>query len=84
MRDFSEIEDSQHAFEIIRRIAADAGKSAAAEARAAGLPLIFERNNQIIRLYSDGKKEIVSRKPPVGNQFYFFYKPGTVLHLLKK
>lgn len=45
MRDFSEVEDSPRAFEIIKQLASDAGIRAAAEAKAAGLSGIFVRGN---------------------------------------
>jgi hypothetical protein len=84
MRDFSEIEDSPQAFEIIKQLAVKAGESAAVEANAAGLTRIFVRNNQIIRLYPNGKEEVVIASLPKGNKFYINYKPGTIFHLRKK
>jgi hypothetical protein len=80
MRDFSEVEDSRFAFKIIKSIAVKAGRDAMAESKAAGLPHIFVRNNQVIRIHANGKEEIIATRPPKGNQFYFFYQPGTIFH----
>ena len=81
---FSEVEDSPNAFDVIKEIAENAGKSAAAEARAAGLSNIFVRDNQIIRLYPNGEEEVVVTDLPKGYKFYVKYKPGTVFHGRKK
>ena len=81
---FSDVEDSPEAFNIIKKIAQNAGKSAAAEARTAGLSNIFVRNNQIILSYPNGKEEVVATNLPNGNEFYVKYKPGTVFHVNKK
>lgn len=83
-RDFTAVEDSPMAFDIIRELAAKAGKSAAAEAKAAGLSRIFVRNNQIIRLHANGTEEVVLAPLPKGNQFYIQYNAPTVLHAGKK
>jgi len=81
---FSEVEDSPDAFNVIKEIVENAGKSAAAEAKAAGLSNIFVRDNQIIRLYPNGNEEVVITNLPKGNKFYVKYKPGTVFHAGKK
>jgi hypothetical protein len=80
----SDLEDIPGSFEIIGQIAAKAGKSAATEAKVAGLSQIFARNNQIIRLYPDGKEEVVSDITLGASKFYFIYKPATVLHAGEK
>jgi hypothetical protein len=83
-KDFSEVEDSPNAFEIISEIGSLAGQGAVAEAIAAGLPRVFIRNNEIIRLLPDGTEEIITGPDFKGRKFYYSYKPGTVLHLRKK
>jgi len=83
-RDFSDVEDAENADEIIREIAATAGKNAAAEAKAAGLPLTFIRNDEIIQVSADGKETTLQ---PIGSAlppFYVKYKPFTVFHARKK
>ncbi|WEK36585.1 MAG: hypothetical protein P0Y53_03650 [Candidatus Pseudobacter hemicellulosilyticus] len=83
-RDFSDVEDSEDAFEIIKELAATAGKSAAAEAKAAGLPRTFVRDNSIILQYPDGKEEIIDSRLPDINVFFFSVNPGKILHARKK
>lgn len=48
-RDFSSVEDAPNSFDIIKDIVYKAGKNAMAEAKAAGLPHTFARNDQIIQ-----------------------------------
>lgn len=83
-RDFSEVEDSPFALEIIRQLGAKAGKSAMAEARAMGLPITFARGNEIVRVFPDGKEEIVPAPLPACGTFYIRYKPGTVFRRRRK
>jgi hypothetical protein len=78
--DLSEIEDSPDGFEIISRIAVVACQNAAAEARAAGWPLIFVRANQLIRQDSGGKETVLKAGREGGNPFYYEYEPGIVLN----
>lgn len=86
-RDFSSVEDAPNSFEIIRNIVYRAGKNAAAEAKAAGLPHTFARKNEIVRLKQNGEEEIIETaetsiaKPA---SFYIRYKPSTILHARKK
>jgi hypothetical protein len=80
---FSDVEDSKKAFEIISSIFIRAGKNAAAEAKAAGLSQIFVRNNQLIRVSGDGKETVVKTSPDKAKSFYVKYKPSTVLHARK-
>ncbi len=58
-RDFSSIEDAPNSFEIIRDVVYRAGKNAAAEAKAAGLPQTFARKNQIIQKKHNGEEEVI-------------------------
>lgn len=80
---FSDIEDSPDAFKIIKELGSNAGKSAAAEAKAAKLPRIFARDNQIIMIDPNGHEQVVTTNSPKGNKFYISYKPGTKLHATK-
>src|SRR3982751_5317196 len=43
---------------------AAAGRQAARETRAAGLPLTYKRGNQIVREYPDGRREVLETLPP--------------------
>ena len=86
-RDFSSVEDAPNAFDIIKNIVYKAGKNAAAEAKAAGLPHTFARNNQVIRMNQNGEEEIIetSESSPLKSASYFIrYKPSTILHARKK
>ncbi len=86
-RNFSSVEDAPNSFEIIRDIVYRAGKNAAAEAKAAGLPQTFARNNQIIRKKHNGEEEVISTveaSPVKLASFYIRCKPSTVLHARKK
>jgi hypothetical protein len=79
------VEDSPNAVEIISEIGFLAAQNAIAEAKAAGLPRVYIRNNEIVRLYPDGTEEII--EDPFlkeGRPYYYHYQPGTVLHALKK
>lgn len=74
---FSDIENSPRGRNIIRKLVADAGRAAASEAKAVGLPRVFARGNTIIREYSDGRKEIIATSHGEG---YFIRKKLGVLH----
>lgn len=78
---FSDIENSPRGRNIIRKLAADAGRAAASEAKAVGLPRVFARGNTIIREYSDGRKEIIATSRGEG---YFIRKKLGVLHARAK
>lgn len=79
-RDFSDVEDSPLFLEVLKRLGANAVKNAAAEARAAGLPLVYATEDAIILSYADGRKEILSTAE-VGNvsggKFYVQYPSST-------
>ena len=78
--DFSDVEDHPEGSEEINRLASEAFKAAASEARAMGLPQVYAKGNQIIREYPDGRTEIlVEEEKP----FYIEMKE-TVLHARKK
>lgn len=86
-RNFSAVEDAANSFDIIKDIVYRAGKNAAAEAKAAGLPQTFARNNKIIRIHQNGEEEVISTaetSPVKSASFYIRYKPSTVLYLKKK
>lgn len=86
-RNFSSVEDAGNSFDIIRDIVYRAGKNAAAEAKAAGLPQTFARNNKIIRIHQNGEEEVISTaetSPVKSASFYIRYKPSTFLYVGKK
>lgn len=86
-RNFSSVEDAGDSFDIIRNIVYRAGKNAAAEAKAAGLPQTFARNNKIIRINQNGEEEVISTaeaSPVKSASFYIRYKPFTFLYAAKK
>jgi len=86
-RNFSVLEDDPQSFELIKEMTVRAGKNAAAEARVAGLPYTFANSKEVIRLYADGKKEViatVSHKRMKSDSFYISYTPSTVFHARKK
>ena len=84
-RDLSRLEDSPKGFRIIAKIAAAAGRRAAAEATAAGLPHVFVRGRKLISKSADGTEIIIKARLRDGNKPYFIkYKPSTILHAAKK
>lgn len=83
-RDFSVIEDDENSWDIIKDIVAKAGENAAAEAKAAGLPSIYIKNNQLIKEDQQGSKIIIRIGRPNGKEFYIPYPPSTVLHARHK
>jgi hypothetical protein len=81
---FSDVEDDAYAFEIIRDLAADAGRHAAAEAKAAGLSRAYIRNYQYLVRVSPNGEEIVIHPRTTKSSFYIKYRPHTVLHASRK
>jgi hypothetical protein len=81
--DFSAVEDNPNAIKFIRKIGARAGKAAAAEAMAAGLPRLIVMDNEIIKLYPDGKEIRVKGTKPIGGKYFIKYKTSTVFHATK-
>jgi hypothetical protein len=81
---FSEVEDNTDAFRIIRNLAADAGNNAAAEAKAAGLPCVYIRNNKdLYKVFATGAEIQIS--PKIKQAFFYVkYKPSTILHAVKR
>lgn len=82
-RDFSEIEDNDHSFWFIRKLAHDAGNYAAAEAKARGLATAYVRGNKLVKVTSKGEEIIIAPKLSRPS-FYVKYKPATILHAVKK
>ena len=81
---FSEIEDKENGFRVISKLASNAGKNAAAEAKAAGLSRTYIRNyKQLVQVTPSGK-EISIQPRLIKSSFYFKYKPSTILHAVKK
>jgi hypothetical protein len=81
---FSDIESSPVGKKIIRKLVAEAGRAAASEAKAIGLPRVFARGNAIIREYSDGRNEVIARRQSSRGEGYFIRKKLGVLHARAK
>jgi hypothetical protein len=81
--DFSTVEDNPKAIQFIRKIGARAGKAAAAEAMAAGLPRLIVKDNEILKVFPDGKEVVVKGKKPIGGKYFIKYKTSTVFHATK-
>ena len=81
-RDFSAIEDNADAFRIIRNLAAHAGQNAAAEAKARGLARVYVRNNELIKLSSEGDAIVIAPKI-TRSTFFIKYKPSTILNAVR-
>ena len=81
--DFSAVEDNPNAIKFMRKIGARAGKAAAAEAMAAGLPRLIVKDNEILKVFPDGKEIVVKGKKPIGGKYFIKYKTSTVFHATK-
>jgi hypothetical protein len=81
--DFSEVEDNDHSFWFIRKLANDAGNYAAAEAKARGLATAYVRGNKLVKVTSRGETIVIAPKLNRPS-FYVKYKPATILHAAKK
>lgn len=82
-RDFSAIEDDVKSFEIIKKLANNAGRYALAEAKAMGIGTVYALDNRLIKVFSEGQTETV--KPKLERESYYIkYKPSTVLHVVQK
>ncbi len=75
---FSDVEDKKNAFEIIGKLANDAGMKALAEAKAAGLPRMFVRNNQLIKITADGKETSVKPLHTTASGYYVSINEASV------
>ncbi len=82
--DFSDVEDSDEAFEIIRELAGKAGRNAASEAKVAGLTRVYIRNHEtLVKILPDGNEKILSPRLKK-KEFYINYKPSTVFYAVNK
>ena len=79
-KDFSSVEDSQYAIRILRKIGQRAGKAAAAEAKAAGLPTFAVINNEIVMILPDGREKILKGNKPHSGKYFIKFKSSTVFH----
>lgn len=77
-KDFSSVEDSDYAIRILRKIGLRAGKAAAAEAKAAGLPSFAVINNEIVKILPDGKEIVLKGKKPSSGKYFIKFNPSTV------
>jgi hypothetical protein len=78
--DFSDVEDHPEGSKEINRLASEAFKAAASEARVAGLPQVYAKGNKVIREYPDGKIEVIFEQ----EQPFFIEMKETILHARKK
>ncbi len=87
-RDLSALEDHPARMLLLKRLAAKAGKDAAAEAIAAGVDRVYEKNGIIVRISPTGivtpLNTLLIADPTGPKQFFTKYKPGTVLHVRRK
>jgi len=51
-------------YEEYQRLFSEAGKLAFAENKRLGIPNVYVENDQIVKEYSDGRKEILGDSPP--------------------
>ena len=81
---FSDVEDSKSAIEMIRTLAAHAGSNAANEAKAVGISRAYIRHfKKLIRVSATGEEVELMPKLKHSN-FYIKYKPYTVFNAVKK
>lgn len=80
---FSDVEDSVEAFEMIRNLSFNAGNNAAAEAKAAGIARVYIRNYKDLIKISPAGDEILIHPKIRKSSFYIKYKPFTVLHAVR-
>ena len=78
--DFSDVEDHPEGSKEINRLASEAFKAAASEAKAVGLPQIYAEGNKVLREYADGRIEVVFEQ----DKPFFIDVKGLVLHARKK
>jgi hypothetical protein len=81
---FSEIETSSSGSAEIQRLVREAGKAAASEAKAVGIPKVFAKNDQILKQYSDGRIEVIAEAEGLEERMFFISIKSEVLHARKK
>lgn len=81
---FSEIEDASNAYNIIQEIVFNAGLNAAAEAKAAGLPLTYASGTrELVKVSPSGERIKIS--PIIGrSSFYIKYQPSSFFYAVRK
>jgi hypothetical protein len=79
-KDFSSVEDSVNAIRILRKIGVRAVRAAAAEAKAAGLPRFAVINNEIVKIFPNGKEKILKGNKTVSGKYFIKFKSSTVFH----
>lgn len=80
-RDFSVVEDSPEALAIISQLAHNAGKHAASEAKAMGLPQVFATDQYIISRSPNGQEEIISSAAEEGIKAGSYFVDSPVMLL---
>ncbi len=82
--DFSVIEESPYAFEIIKKIAQDAGRQALAELKAAGLDTLMVEKDKIISVSASGKKRIIPSSLKEKTDYYINVDTSRTYNVRKK
>lgn len=80
---FSEVEDKRDAYTILKRLTAEAGNNAAAEAKALGIARVYVKGNELIKISADGHISPVESKAN-RKVFYVKYNSSKVLHAVTK
>lgn len=84
-RDFEKIEDSISSTDIVKALASYAGKSAASEAKAKGLPMVYATTTKVVLVKANGLRTIIdSAEELPGGKYFKKYTPGTVLYATKQ
>jgi|SRR5882724_3829347 len=81
--DFSVVENNAAGVAEIQKLVREAGKAAASEAKAVGIPKVFARDNKIIRQSVDGS-ELVIVLEGKSELIYFRHLKAGILHARKK
>ena len=82
--DFSVIEESPYAFEIIKQIAKEAGQQAQAELKAAGLENLVVEKGQIISIAPNGKRRIIPSSLKEKTPYYVKVDTSRTYNVRKK
>jgi hypothetical protein len=80
--DFSDIESDPEGFKEIQRLISEAGRAAASEAKAVGIPRVYAKDNQVIQEEPDGTIKVIA-ETSLDNPFFIEMKES-VLHARKK
>jgi hypothetical protein len=82
-RDFTDIENSAKAGEVIQQLASMAVTGAISEAKARGITRVYAIDGEIVSENSNGDKTVIGRAETNDNEFFVKYQPGTIMHASK-